>query len=78
MIGFDADFSRNDYQLIMGLYAAVLGLWIPLNFWMMPWHALRIGQVRPCLFAARIDDPDACPFRSANLDCVNHPLKVAL
>ena len=36
---------RTDYRLIMGLYALVLGVWIPLNFWMMPWHALRIGQV---------------------------------
>lgn len=31
----------------MGLYAAACGLWIPLNFWMMPWHALQVGQVTP-------------------------------
>lgn len=37
----------------MILYAAVCGLWIPINMWMMPWHSLKIGQVgspqaRPC------------------------------
>lgn len=31
----------------MILYAVVCGLWIPLNFWMMPWHALQVGQVCP-------------------------------
>jgi hypothetical protein len=41
----------------MILYAVVLALWIPLNFWMMPWHALHVGQVRMapaalCLFCA--------------------------
>ena len=30
----------------MILYAAVCGLWLPLNFWMMPWHAMQVGQVR--------------------------------
>ena len=29
----------------MILYAAVCGLWMVLNFWMMPWHALQVGQV---------------------------------
>ena len=29
----------------MILYALVCGLWMALNFWMMPWHALQVGQV---------------------------------
>ena len=29
----------------MLLYAVFIGLWVPLNFWMMPWHTLRVGQV---------------------------------
>ena len=29
----------------MILYAVVCGLWMVLNFWMMPWHALQVGQV---------------------------------
>ena len=36
---------RVAYRLIMLLYAAFIGLWVPLNFWMMPWHTLRVGQV---------------------------------
>ena len=31
----------------MLLYAAFIGLWVPLNLWMMPWHTLRVGQVPP-------------------------------
>ena len=38
---------RVAYRLIMLLYAAFIGLWVPLNFWMMPWHTLRVGQVLP-------------------------------
>ena len=29
----------------MILYAVVCALWMVLNFWMMPWHALQVGQV---------------------------------
>lgn len=46
---------RGAYRLIIILYAVVCGLWIPLNFWMMPWHALQVGQVcphRPSLFSS--------------------------
>ncbi len=39
--------ARAAYRLIMLLYAAFIGLWLPLNFWMMPWHTLRVGQARP-------------------------------
>lgn len=35
----------TDFKLMMGLYAVVCFIWIPLNMWMMPWHSLRIGQV---------------------------------
>ena len=38
---------RGTYRLIMILYALVCGLWMALNFWMMPWHALQVGQVSP-------------------------------
>ena len=31
----------------MILYAVVCALWMVLNFWMMPWHALQVGQVSP-------------------------------
>ncbi|KAK9901983.1 hypothetical protein WJX75_000204 [Coccomyxa subellipsoidea] len=37
--------SRGAYRLIMILYSLVVGLWLGLNFWMMPWHALQVGQV---------------------------------
>jgi hypothetical protein len=30
----------------MILYSLVVGLWLGLNFWMMPWHALQVGQAR--------------------------------
>ena len=36
----------------MLLYAVFIGLWVPLNFWMMPWHTLRVGQVPPQLARA--------------------------
>lgn len=36
---------RGAYRLIMILYAAVCSLWMVVNFWMMPWHALQVGQV---------------------------------
>lgn len=35
---------RGAYRLIMILYALLLAVWIALNFWMMPWHALQVGQ----------------------------------
>ena len=38
---------RVAYRLIMLLYAVFIGLWVPLNLWMMPWHTLRVGQVPP-------------------------------
>lgn len=37
---------RGAYRLIMILYALFCGLWIPVNFLMMPWHAVQVGQVR--------------------------------
>ena len=36
---------RVAFRNILIVYAAICGLWIPINFWMMPWHALQIGQV---------------------------------
>lgn len=37
--------TRVAYRNILIVYAAICGLWIPINFWMMPWHALQIGQI---------------------------------
>lgn len=36
---------RLAYRNILIVYAAICALWIPINFWMMPWHAIQIGQV---------------------------------
>lgn len=36
---------RRSFQTIMFTYAGICGLWIPLNFWMMPWRPIAIGQV---------------------------------
>ena len=38
---------RKAFRNILIVYASVCSLWIPLNFWVMPWHALHIGQVQP-------------------------------
>ena len=32
------------FRTILAAYAGVCALWIPLAFWMQPWHALRVGQ----------------------------------
>ena len=45
---------RVAYRLIMLLYAVFIGLWLPLNFWMMPWHTLRVGQARPQTLASAL------------------------
>ncbi|BDA48190.1 probable solute carrier family 43 member 3 at N-terminal half [Coccomyxa sp. Obi] len=37
--------SRGAYRLIMIMYSLVVGIWLGLSFWMMPWHALQVGQV---------------------------------
>ena len=36
---------RAAFRNILIIYSAVCALWIPANFWMMPWHALQIGEV---------------------------------
>lgn len=36
----------------MIMYSLVVGIWLGLNFWMMPWHALQVGQARPSTSAA--------------------------
>ena len=38
---------RRAHQLCLLVYMAFIGLWLLVNFWMMPWRALQVGQVRP-------------------------------
>ncbi|KAK9804317.1 hypothetical protein WJX72_006375 [[Myrmecia] bisecta] len=41
----DLGSTRNAYRGTLLVYAGFCAIWIPLNFWMMPWHALQIGQM---------------------------------
>ena len=36
---------RSAFRGTIIIYAFVIFLWVPLNLWMMPWTALRIGEV---------------------------------
>ena len=38
-------FCRKAFKATIIIYAFVIAAWLPLNLWMMPWTALRIGEV---------------------------------
>ena len=41
------------FRTILAAYAGVCALWIPIAFWMQPWHALRVGQAHVCTGAGK-------------------------
>ena len=42
--GVDPASSEAAFRAILASYAGVCALWVPLAFWVQPWHALRVGQ----------------------------------
>jgi len=33
------------FRVALGAYSGLVALWLPLLFWIAPWHALKVGQV---------------------------------
>lgn len=64
---------RGGYRLIMILYALVCALWLGLNFWMMPWHALQVGQVRPAPLNCSFSQALSCSEISQQIGELSQP-----
>ena len=50
---------RGAFRSVVIVYAFVCFLFIPLNLWMMPWSALKIGEVG-CSFPEQIPQVCSC------------------